>query len=88
MILPVDYSRRASVKWSIFEAQGKYSKPVGVAQPREETMKTMNQIMVAVSLVVISAMAPKVEAQQGVEKAAAGTLVAPAEALNSLLRAR
>ena len=48
-------------------------------------MKTMKQIVVAVSLVVISAMAPIVEAQQGVEKAAAGTLVAPAEALNSLL---
>ncbi len=48
-------------------------------------MKTMKQIVVAVSLVVISAMAPMVEAQQGVEKAAAGTLVAPAEALNSLL---
>ncbi len=48
-------------------------------------MKTMKQIVVTVSLVVISAMAPRVEAQQGVEKAAAGTLVAPAEALNSLL---
>ncbi len=45
----------------------------------------MKQIVVTVSLVVISAMAPMVEAQQGVEKAAAGTLVAPAEALNSLL---
>jgi hypothetical protein len=30
-------------------------------------------------------MAPVVEAQQGVNKAAPGTLVAPAEALNSLL---
>jgi hypothetical protein len=48
-------------------------------------MKAMKQIVVAVSLVVISAMAPVVEAQQGVEKAAPGTLVAPAEALNSLL---
>ena len=48
-------------------------------------MKAMKQIVVAVSLVVISAMAPAVEAQQGVEKAAPGTLVAPAEALNSLL---
>jgi hypothetical protein len=51
----------------------------------EETMKAMKQILVAVSLVVISAMAPVVEAQQGVEKAVPGTLVAPAEALNSLL---
>ena len=33
-------------------------------------MKAMKQIVVAVSLVVISAMAPVVEAQQGVEKAA------------------
>jgi hypothetical protein len=41
-------------------------------------MKAMKQIVVAVSLVVISAMAPIVEAQQGVEKAAAGTVVAPA----------
>ncbi len=48
-------------------------------------MKAMKQILVAVSLVVISAMAPVVRAQQGVEKAAPGTLVAPAEALNSLL---
>ena len=48
-------------------------------------MKTMKQVVVAVSLVVISAMAPVVEAQQGVNKAAPGTLVAPAEALNSLL---
>ncbi len=48
-------------------------------------MKAMKQIVVAVSLVVISAMAPVVKAQQGVEKAAPGTLVAPAEALNSLL---
>ena len=48
-------------------------------------MKAMKQIVVAVSLVVISAMAPIVSAQQGVEKAAPGTLVAPAEALNSLL---
>ena len=48
-------------------------------------MKAMKQIVVAVSLVVISAMAPVVRAQQGVEKAAPGTLVAPAEALNSLL---
>jgi hypothetical protein len=48
-------------------------------------MKPMKQILVAVSLVVISAMAPVVEAQQGVEKTAPGTLVAPAEALNSLL---
>ena len=47
-------------------------------------MKAMKQIVVAVSLVVISAMAAVVEAQQGVEKAA-GTLIAPAEALNSLL---
>jgi hypothetical protein len=48
-------------------------------------MKTMKQIVVAVSLVVISAMAPIAEAQQGVEKVAPGTLVAPAEALNSIL---
>lgn len=48
-------------------------------------MKAMKQILVAVSLVVISAMAPVVIAQQGVEKAAPGTLVAPAEALTSLL---
>ena len=48
-------------------------------------MKAMKQIVAAVSLVVISAMAPVVEAQQGVEKAAPGTLIAPAEALNSLL---
>ena len=48
-------------------------------------MKAMKQILVAVSLVVISAMAPVSEAQQGVEKAAPGTMVAPAEALNSLL---
>jgi hypothetical protein len=44
-------------------------------------MKAMKQIVVAASLVVISAMAPVLEAQQGVEKAAPGTLVAPAEAL-------
>ena len=49
-------------------------------------MKAMKQIVVAVSLVVISAMAPVVEAQQGVEKAAPGTLVAPADALNSLVK--
>ncbi|HVI08314.1 MAG TPA: hypothetical protein VND65_08475 [Candidatus Binatia bacterium] len=49
-------------------------------------MKTMKQIVVAVSLVVISAMAPVVEAQQGVEKAAPGTLVAPADALNSVVK--
>ncbi|MBW4038923.1 MAG: DinB family protein [Acidobacteria bacterium] len=48
-------------------------------------MKAMKQILVAVSLVVMSAMAPVVIAQQGVEKAAPGTLVAPAEALTSLL---
>ena len=48
-------------------------------------MKVMKQIVVPVSLVVISAMAPVVEAQQGIEKTAPGTLVAPAEALNSLL---
>jgi len=48
-------------------------------------MKAMKQIVVAVSLVLISAMAPVVEAQQGVAKAAPGTLVAPADALNSLL---
>ncbi len=46
-------------------------------------MKTMKQIVVAVSLVVISAMAPIVSAQQGVEKAVPGTLVAPAEAVAS-----
>jgi hypothetical protein len=48
-------------------------------------MKAMKRIVVAVSLVVISAMAPVVIAQQGVEKTAPGTLVAPAEALTSLL---
>ena len=48
-------------------------------------MKAMEKIVVAVGLVVISAMAPVVKAQQGVEKAAPGTMVAPAEALNSLL---
>ena len=48
-------------------------------------MKAMKRSVVAVSLLVISAMAPVVEAQQGVEKAAPGTLVAPAEALNSPL---
>ena len=48
-------------------------------------MKTMKQIVAAISLIVFSAMAPLVEAQQDVEKVAAGTLVAPAEALNSLL---
>ena len=48
-------------------------------------MKAMKQIVVAVSIVVIFAMAPIVSAQQGVEKAAPGTLVAPAEALNLLL---
>lgn len=48
-------------------------------------MKVMKQIVVAVSLVLSSAMAPVVRAQQGAEKAAPGTLVAPAEALNSLL---
>ncbi|MGA9474973.1 MAG: hypothetical protein WBV36_21065, partial [Terriglobales bacterium] len=36
----------------------------------EETMKAMKQILVAASLVVISATAPVVEAQQGAEKAA------------------
>lgn len=47
-------------------------------------MKAMKQILVAASLVVISATAPVVvEAQQGAEKAA--SMVAPAEALNSLL---
>lgn len=46
-------------------------------------MKAMKHLVVAVSLVVISAMAS--EAQQAVEKAAPGTLVAPAEALDSLL---
>ena len=46
-------------------------------------MKAMKQIVVAVGLVVISAVAAVVEAQQGVEKAAPGTLVAPADALNS-----
>ncbi|HWS96472.1 MAG TPA: hypothetical protein VN620_08370 [Candidatus Methylomirabilis sp.] len=49
-------------------------------------MKAMKQIVVAVSLVVISAMAPAVEAQQSVEKAAPGTLVAPADAFNSLVK--
>jgi len=48
-------------------------------------MRAMKQIVAAVSVIVISAMAPVVRAQQGVEKAAPGTLVAPAEALNSLL---
>src|SRR5260370_27316396 len=48
-------------------------------------MKTMKKIVVAVSLVVISAMAPTVEAQQVVEKVAPGTLVAPADALNAML---
>ena len=43
-------------------------------------MKAIKRIVVAVGLVVISAMAPVVRAQQGVEKAAPGTLVAPAEA--------
>jgi hypothetical protein len=37
---------------------------------QEETMKAMKQILVAASLVVISATAPVVEAQQGAEKAA------------------
>jgi len=49
-------------------------------------MKAKKQIVVAVSFVVISAIAPVVEAQQGVEKAAPGTLVAPADALNSLVK--
>jgi hypothetical protein len=57
----------------------------GVVQPEEEKMKAMKQIVVEVSLVVICAMAPAVEAQQGAEKAAPETLVAPAEAVNSLL---
>ena len=48
-------------------------------------MKAMKRIVVAVSLVVISAMAPVVRAQQSWEKVAPGTMVAPAEALNSLL---
>lgn len=48
-------------------------------------MNTMKQIVVAVSLVVISATAPTVEAQQVVEKVAPGTLVAPADALNAML---
>ena len=48
-------------------------------------MKVMKQMVVAVSLVVISAMAPVVRAQQGWEKVAPGTMIAPAEALNSLL---
>ena len=48
-------------------------------------MKVMKQLVVAVSLVVISAMASVMEAQQAVEKTAPGTLVAPAEALDSLL---
>jgi hypothetical protein len=37
---------------------------------QEERMKAMKQILVATSLVVISAIAPVVEAQQGAEKAA------------------
>jgi hypothetical protein len=48
-------------------------------------MKAMKQIVVAASLVVISAMAPVVESRQAVEKAPPETLVAPAEALDSLL---
>ena len=48
-------------------------------------MKAMKRIVVAGSLGVISAIAPVVRAQQGVEKALPTTLVAPAEALNSLL---
>lgn len=48
-------------------------------------MKAIKRIVVAVGLVVISAMAPAVIAQQGGEKTAPGTLVAPAEALTSLL---
>ncbi|SEG71791.1 hypothetical protein SAMN05421819_4525 [Bryocella elongata] len=48
-------------------------------------MKVIKQMVVAVSLVGISAMAPVVRAQQGWEKVAPGTMIAPAEALNSLL---
>jgi hypothetical protein len=49
-------------------------------------MKAIKQIVVAVSLVVISAMAPVVEAQQDVDHSAPETLVAPADALNSLVK--
>ena len=48
-------------------------------------MKVVKQIIVAVVLVLISAMAPVVKAQKSVEKAAPTELVAPAEALNSLM---
>jgi hypothetical protein len=40
-----------------------------LSKEQEKAMKAMKQIVVAVSLVVISAMAPVVEAQQGVERA-------------------
>lgn len=48
-------------------------------------MRVMKQMLVAVSLVVVFAMAPVVKAQQAGGKVAPGTMVAPAEALNSLL---
>jgi hypothetical protein len=48
-------------------------------------MKAMKLILVAASLVVISAMASVVETQQGVGKSAPRTFVALAEALYSLL---
>lgn len=57
----------------------------GVARPTEETMKAMKHVVAAVNLLAISTMAPVEETQQGVEKAAPATWVAPAETLNSPL---
>jgi uncharacterized protein YpmB len=46
-------------------------------------MKAMKRIVVAVSLVVISAMAPVVEAQQGAEKAATEANIVKADSQKS-----
>ena len=52
------------------ERSGSDSVVATARSAHEETMKAMKQILVAASLVVISATAPVVEAQQGAEKAA------------------
>ena len=48
-------------------------------------MKTSKQVVVTLSLVLISAMAPSAKAQQSASKAAPETLASPADALDSLM---
>lgn len=48
-------------------------------------MKAITQVVVTLSFVLISAMAPVAKAQQSISKAAPGTVVSPAEALTSLM---